>query len=59
LPAGGEQWIARAIREIALRSEPEAAEDATLEIMRRRFSMQLLFQNLMENLERARALNEC
>ena len=47
-----------AIVEITLRAEPHPTQDAALEIMGGGFPAQFFLQDLMENLERARSVDE-
>ena len=55
---GGEERIARPIVEVTLRAEPHPPQDPLLQIFGRRFATQFFLQDLMENLERARPVDE-
>jgi hypothetical protein len=56
--AGGKQRIAGTILQITLWAKMKPPEDASLKITRRTLVTKFLFQQLMENLERAWSINE-
>ena len=57
-PTRGQQWIVCTISQVALPPKAEPMQNAAFQVMGRRFAVQLVLQYLMENLQRARSVNE-